>query len=117
MRTDGVYTEVASLSPSNVLAEPNAVGIFGFGHLNDPTFRELLTSKLDGVPPSPQALVSGAYPAVRTLYLYTRRRVPLTVLERLLLNGEYAAHPDWAFVPVSPRDFQATLQAALGMPL
>ncbi len=115
VRTDGVYTEVASLSPSNVLAEPNAVGIFGFGHLNDPALGQLLTSELDGVPPSAQGLGSGAYPAVRTLYLYIRYRVPLVVLHRLLADGEYADHPDWAFAPLSPREFSATLQAT-GLP-
>jgi phosphate transport system substrate-binding protein len=114
VRTDGVYTEVASLTPSNVLAEPNAVGIFGFGHLNDPAFGELLTSELDGVPPSAQALVSGAYPGVRTFYLYTRGRVPVIVLARLLNSEEYPVYADWALVPVPPKDFQATLRAALG---
>jgi phosphate transport system substrate-binding protein len=112
VRTDGVYTEVANLSPANVLAEPNAVGIFGFGHLNDPAFGDLLTSELDGVPPSAQGLASGAYPGVRTLYVYTRGRVPLVVLARLL-ESEHPVYADWALIPVPAKDFEATLQSAL----
>jgi phosphate transport system substrate-binding protein len=111
VRTDGVYAEVAGLSPETLLENPNAVGILGFGHLSNPALGALLTSKLDGVAPSAQALVSGAYPGVRTLYLYTRRRVPPLILEKLLLD-EFAVHLDWAFVP--PQDFQPTLRAAQG---
>lgn len=112
VRTDGVYAEVAGLSPETLLEEPNAVGIFGFGPLSSsPPLGALLTSKLDGVAPGTQALVSSAYPGVRTLYLYTRRRVPPVILEKLLLD-EFAVHLDWVLVP--PQDFRLTLRAVQG---
>lgn len=112
VRTDGVYAEVSGLSAVNLLSEPNAVGIFGFGNRSSsPPLAALTLSKLDGVAPTPQTLASGAYPGSRKLYLYTRGRVPPVVVGDLV-RSEWAPYPDWALVPPAPQDFDAVLQAA-----
>jgi phosphate transport system substrate-binding protein len=110
VRTDGVYSEVSGLAAVNLLSEPNAVGIFGFGYWTDPPLTGLAMSKLDGVEPTPQAIANGAYPGSRELYLYTRGRVPVFVLQ-MLLRREWAGSADWALVPPAPQDFDALLQS------
>lgn len=73
VRTDGVYTEVPNLQASELLAEPNALGILGFSDLAYAQGRNLALSRLDGVMPTQQDIESGTYPGSRGMYLYINR--------------------------------------------
>lgn len=121
VRTDGVYAEVSGLDYSRLLAEPNAVGIFGspwmFGweQLSElPQVNGLVVSKLDGIEPSRQGIASGAYPGSRVLYLYVnRRRIAPNVVLNLLNPGSWP-YPDWALLPLSPQQSRAAYDEAMG---
>jgi phosphate transport system substrate-binding protein len=82
VRTDGVYAEVSYVQASELLGEPNALGILGFGELmNDRAAGNLAVSRLDGVTPTQQDIESGTYPASRGIYLYVNRsRITRNVL-------------------------------------
>lgn len=109
----GVYTEAPGLSSATLLAEPNAVGIFGFVEWNMSVLKELAVSKLDGVEPSLASIKSSAYPGSRALYLYTRYRVPPNVMFGLL-SADFPYYPDWALIyPWSMRE-RAAVQAGAG---
>ena len=87
VRSDGVYSEVSNLQASELLAEPNALGILGFGDLiNMPGDGNLAVSSVDGVTPTPEDIESGSYPASRGIYLYVNRR-------RILRNEMYFFFP------------------------
>lgn len=115
LRTDGVYLETYALNPSNLLGEPNVVGIFGLpALLQSPT--TLSVSRLDGVRPTLQTIESGAYPASRELYLYFNRgRVPPTIVFRLVGQQRLAGYPwvrrDWALI--TPPGIRAGFISAL----
>lgn len=113
VRTDGMYVEVSSLSPSRLLSEPNAVGIFAFRDLTYTPFKDLTISTLDGVEPTLQGIQSGAYPGSRALYLFVnKKRTPVSAVMGLLTNeGWIATRPDSALIPMSPLDRQSALEA------
>jgi hypothetical protein len=103
VRADGAYVEIPRLSPSRLLAEPNAVGILEYP-LQYASLKELSLSSLDGVQPSLQSIESGAYTGSRALYLYiNRQRVPFFLVGELI--APYYG-PDWAIVAPSSPDFR-----------
>jgi len=112
VRTDGVYVEVSGLAAPTLLAEPNAVGIFGLHGIFGPAGRSKLSmnglavSKLDGIEPTQQGIQSGTYPGSRALYLFNRGRVTSNVVFSLL-EGEFLPYPDWALVPAPMQELQA----------
>lgn len=111
VRTDGIYAEVSGLSPSNLQAEPVAVGIFGLiGHSSLGT---LSISKLDGVRFTLPSIENGSYPGSSGLYLYVnRQRVPNFGLlgARLLFITSYF---DSAYVPPPWSQYEQSLTEAL----
>lgn len=112
MRTDGTYTEVSGLTPSNLQAEPDAVGIFGLVTRTNPSVDALSISKLDGVQPTLQTVEDGSYPGSSAFYLYiNRRRVPRSVGPHLL----FIAFPlDSAYVAPPWPQYEQGLAKALG---
>lgn len=111
VRTDGVYDEVSNLSPTALLTEPNAIGVFGVDSWTLPLLNALSMSRLDGVVPTLQSMESGAYPGARALYLYDRGRVPRNLLLLLLNAAASVRTPDWALL--SPWSMRAAYLQAL----
>jgi phosphate transport system substrate-binding protein len=112
VRTDGVYVEVSvpGLAPSELLAEPNAIGILGFESLTRSSVTDLAVSSLDGVQPTLQSIESGEYPGSRGLYLYmNRRQMRNGGLMESLMAKSLLYYPDWAFVPPTGAEFRAAL--------
>ncbi len=119
VRTDGAYTEVSDLAPSTLLTEPNAVGIltvnwvFTFPNLDQLRPNGLAVSRLDGVEPTPQGILSGTYPGSRGFYLYVNRgRVARNVVARLV--NAVLPYGDWALVPVPLSQLRAAYAEVLG---
>ena len=77
VRGDDVYREVSGLSSPSLLAQPDAVGVFGFATSDTTALKALAISKLDGVEPTLAGIDSGSYPGSSGFYLYVnRRRLP-----------------------------------------
>jgi phosphate transport system substrate-binding protein len=78
LRDDGAYeptTDSSTTLADALVRNPTMLGIFtlaAFQRAQD----QVVASLIDGVEPSPEAIVAGTYPASRTLYLYTNRRYP-----------------------------------------
>ena len=76
VRTDGAFAEKGEDDTQIVEAlaqNPNAVGVLGYSYLEENKGR-LHGVPLDGVVPAYEAIASGKYPGVRTLYLYVKKR-------------------------------------------
>lgn len=76
LRTDGPY--VTEGEDDNVIvrkleSSPNALGLFGYSYLEQNANR-LRGVPIDGVAPTYDAIASGKYPGVRTLYLYVKKK-------------------------------------------
>lgn len=74
IREDGAYVEAGendNLIVQKLLANPQAVGIFGFSFLEENTDR-LQGSIVQGVAPAFDAISTGDYPLSRSLYLYVK---------------------------------------------
>jgi phosphate transport system substrate-binding protein len=113
VRSDGVYVEVSGLAAGTLLVQPNAVGILtSFGALVPHSHGRLpldglAVSKLDGVLPTEQNVLSGDYPGSRRLYLFTRGRVAPNVLTLLeAVQMPYMRYQDSALVPPSRQDLR-----------
>lgn len=118
VRTDGVYAEVSTAVSSTLLTEPNAVGIvtvnwvFTFPNPDQLRPNALVLSRLDGVEPTPQGILSGTYPGSRALYLYFNRgRVAPNVVTPLL--NAVVPYVDWALVPVPQSQLRAAYDEVL----
>jgi phosphate transport system substrate-binding protein len=74
LRTDGAYVEEGeddSVIVKGLAKKPNAVGLFGYSYLEQNS-ASLHGVPIDGVAPNYEAISSGKYPGVRTLYLYVK---------------------------------------------
>lgn len=88
IRQDGAFItagESDNVIVRRLVADPAAIGIFGYSLLAPNTDR-LRGVALDGVVPTKDAIASGAYGAVRSLYLYVKNahRGVIPGLERFL---------------------------------
>jgi len=75
IREDGVYIEAGendNLSVNKLVANPNALGIFGYSFL-DQNSNKIQGSKIAGVVPTYDAIASGQYPVSRSLYFYVKK--------------------------------------------
>lgn len=113
VRTDGIYVELSSGSArERLLAEPNAVGIFGLNREEAFQLRDLVASKVDGLAPTLQSIDSGVYPGSRALYLYIRLgNVAPNVLFSLLRGELFTELVDSAFVGPTEAQFRAANSA------
>jgi phosphate transport system substrate-binding protein len=76
VRKDSAYVEIPD-APSDILtrlqSKPNAFGILGF-NLFVRNASAFTASPIAGVAPTREAILAGAYPGARTLYLYVNQR-------------------------------------------
>jgi phosphate transport system substrate-binding protein len=74
IREDGAYVEAGendNLIVQKLVANPNALGVFGFSFLDQNSDR-LQGSRVDGMTPSFDDIASGRYPVSRSLYVYVK---------------------------------------------
>lgn len=75
VREDGAYVEAGendNLIVQKLVANPNALGIFGFSFLEENTDK-IQGSHIDGMVPTIQNVSDGKYPVSRTLYFYVKK--------------------------------------------
>lgn len=74
VREDGAYVEAGendNLIVQKLVANPNALGVFGFSFL-DQNRDKVQGSTVDGVAPTFEAISDGSYPVSRSLYFYVK---------------------------------------------
>ncbi len=74
LREDGAYIEAGendNLIVQKLVANPNALGIFGYSFLEENADR-VQGSTINGVAPEFEAISSGEYPVSRSLYFYVK---------------------------------------------
>jgi len=74
IREDGGYVEAGendNLIVQKLVANPNALGVFGFSFL-DQNGDVIQGSKIDGVQPTFEDIAAGDYPVSRSLYFYVK---------------------------------------------
>jgi phosphate transport system substrate-binding protein len=57
---------------SKLVANPNALGVFGFSFL-DQNGDKLVGAKIDGVAPSFETIAEGKYPISRSMFVYLKK--------------------------------------------
>ncbi|MCF6249022.1 MAG: PstS family phosphate ABC transporter substrate-binding protein [Desulfobacula sp.] len=75
VREDGAYIEAGendNLIVQKLIANPNALGIFGFSFLDQNTDK-IQGSFIDGVEPTFEAIADGSYPVSRPLFFYVKK--------------------------------------------
>ena len=75
VREDGVYVEAGendNLIVQKLVANPNALGIFGYSFLEQNS-NKIQGSKVGGVVPTYDNIASGKYPVSRSLYFYVKK--------------------------------------------
>jgi phosphate transport system substrate-binding protein len=76
IRSDGAYVEKGEDDTRIVKgleSDPNALGLVGYSYLEENPSR-LVGVPIDGVVPNYEAIASGKYPGVRSLYLYVKKK-------------------------------------------
>jgi phosphate transport system substrate-binding protein len=74
MREDGAYVDAGendNLIVQKLVANPNAIGVFGFSFL-DQNEDVIQGSPVDGIEPTFEAISAGDYPVSRSLYFYVK---------------------------------------------
>ncbi|HSQ08797.1 MAG TPA: substrate-binding domain-containing protein, partial [Chromatiaceae bacterium] len=75
VREDGVYIEAGendNLIVQKLIANPDALGIFGYSFLDQNT-NKIQGSKIAGVAPTYDNIASGKYPVSRSIYFYVEK--------------------------------------------
>jgi len=75
IREDGIYIEAGendNLIVQKLIANPNALGIFGYSYLEQNT-NKIQGSKINGVVPTYDSIASAKYPVSRALYFYVKK--------------------------------------------
>jgi len=75
LREDGAYVEAGendNLIVQKLVANPDAIGIFGFSFLDQNADR-VSGATIDGVAPTFEAIADGGYPISRSLYFYVKK--------------------------------------------
>jgi phosphate transport system substrate-binding protein len=75
MREDGAYVDAGendNLIVQKLVANPNAIGVFGFSFL-DQNEDIIQGSRVDGIDPSFEAISDGDYPVSRSLFFYVKK--------------------------------------------
>jgi phosphate transport system substrate-binding protein len=76
LREDGAYVEAGendNLIVQKLVANKNAVGIFGFSFLEE-NFDKLKGAKVDGVSPTFESIADSKFPASRPLFIYVKKQ-------------------------------------------
>ena len=75
VREDGGYIDAGendNLIVQKLQSNPNAIGVFGYGYLEE-NARAVRGVPISGVAPTYQTIASGEYPGSRPLYLYVKK--------------------------------------------
>lgn len=75
VREDGAFIEAGendNLIVQKLVANPNALGIFGFSFLDQNTDK-IQGAKINGVSPTYETISSGDYPVSRSIYFYVKK--------------------------------------------
>ncbi len=75
MRDDGAYVDAGendNLIVQKLVANPNAVGVFGFSFLEE-NADKIKGATIDGVVPTFDNILAGDYPLARSLYFYVKK--------------------------------------------
>ncbi len=74
-RDDGAYVDKGendNLIVQNLVANPNAVGIFGYSYLEE-NLDKLHGTPIEGVSPTYETISGGTYPGARPLFIYVKK--------------------------------------------
>ncbi len=126
IRLDGAYVEAGendSLVVKKLMANPNAIGVFGFSYLLNNS-AHVQGASIDGTPPIAEAIFDGRYSLNRYLYVYAKKEhIALTpalqdfltelTSEPALSSQGYLAKAGLVALSKSERDHSARLARAL----
>ncbi len=128
IREDGVYVEAGendNLIVQKLLANPLALGIFGFSFLEQN--RDVIQgSAIDGVTPEFDTISDGSYPVSRSMYFYVKVAhvgvIPgiKEFIDAFLdedASGTYGYLTDKGLIPLDDADREAIRDAALSIKL
>ncbi|TKD52156.1 substrate-binding domain-containing protein [Sphingomonas baiyangensis] len=93
IRSDGPYVDAGendNLIVQKLVADPSAIGIFGFSYLEENASR-VRGLPIDGTTPTYETVASGAYPGARPLYIYVKKRHIRAVPGLAAFLEDYAA--------------------------
>lgn len=94
VREDGVYVDSGendNLIVQKLVANPSAVGVFGFSYLEENAGR-LRGVPIDGVAPTYETISSGQYPGARPMFLYVKKQHMKAVPGIAEFLADYAAN-------------------------
>lgn len=121
IRTDGAYIEAGendNLIVSKLVANKNAVGIFGFSFL-DQNRNKIKGAKIDGVDPTFENIASGKYPVSRSLWFYVKAAQVDADIRNYVkewytnrASGEEGYLLDKGLIPLSKKDRQEMMHTA-----
>jgi len=121
IRTDGLYIESGendNLIVQKLTKDKNAIGVFGFGFLEE-NADKIIAAQVDGATPTPATIAEGAYPISRSLFFYIKNDARATVpaLDKYIelfmsekMIGERGSLKKLGLVPM-PKDKLATMIA------
>ena len=97
LREDGAYVEAGendNLIVQKLVANPEAVGIFGFSFLEE-NADKIQGSAIDGVKPTFETIADGSYPVSRPLFFYVKKAHIGTVPGMEEYLAEFTSEPAW----------------------
>jgi phosphate transport system substrate-binding protein len=97
VREDGAYVEAGendNLIVQKLIANPNALGVFGFSFL-DQNSDKVQGSKIDGVAPEFETIADGSYPVSRPLFFYVKKAHVGTIPGMPEYLAEFTSEKAW----------------------
>ncbi|NKN32108.1 PstS family phosphate ABC transporter substrate-binding protein [Marichromatium bheemlicum] len=97
IREDGAYVEAGendNLIVQKLVANPDALGIFGFSFL-DQNADQVQGSKVDGVEPTFESIADGDYPVSRSLFFYVKNAHVGTIPGIAEFVAEFTGEQAW----------------------
>lgn len=97
VREDGAFIEAGendNLIVQKLVANPNALGVFGFSFL-DQNADKIQGAKINGVEPSYETIASGEYPVSRSMYIYVKKAHVGTIPGIAEFVAEYTSDKAW----------------------
>jgi phosphate transport system substrate-binding protein len=126
IREDGAYVEAGendNLIVQKLVANPRALGIFGFSFLEQNRDR-IQGSAIGGVIPEFDSISSGAYPVSRSMYIYVKSAHAGVIpgIEEFIAafldeeaSGTYGYLTDKGLIPLADEEREAVLESALAL--
>jgi phosphate transport system substrate-binding protein len=97
LREDGVYVEAGendNLIVQKLVANPVALGIFGYSYLEE-NLDKIEGVKMNGISPVYATIADGSYPAGRALYIYVKGEHVRAKPALAAFLGEYTSDAAW----------------------